>query len=83
MDSDDDELFLDIDENNYERNKDDEIKSENDGSDEQNDIDRQDKEYCEFAKTDSIRRFQFDYDESVSLSSPCPAAHVDVIALTK
>ena len=53
------------------------------GSDEdENDVDREDRAYSEYAKTDPIRRFQFDYDEHVALASVFPAAHVDGNKLT-
>ena len=31
-----------------------------------NDVDREDRAYNEYAKTDPVRRFQFDYDEHVA-----------------
>ena len=49
----------------------------------ENEIDRQDREYHEYAKTDSIRRFQFDYDEHVALTCENPVAALDGNLLTK
>ena len=48
-----------------------------------NEIDKDDQAYSEYAKTDPIRRFQFDYDEHVALSSVFPADQVDGNTLTK
>ena len=79
LNSSDDELFLNIDEAQIENAAD----ANTTDDDEEDEIDEQDREYCDFAKTDPIRRFQFDYDESVALSSTCPAAQIDTNALTK
>ena len=80
LNSSDDELFLNIDEGQMENAKNRKVTSDEEEDDE---IDQQDKEYRYFAKTDLIRRFQFDYDETVALSSTCPAAQMDANALTK
>ena len=50
---------------------------------EEDDVDKQDEEYIEYAKTDPIRRFQFDYDEHIALSNINPAAQLDGNRLTK
>ena len=79
--SNDDELFQDIDSQNNELV---ETSVHPAGSDEdENAIDREDRAYSEYAKTDPIKRFQFDYDEHVALSSVFSAAHVDGNTLTK
>ena len=46
-------------------------------------IEREDEDYNNFATTDPIRRFQFDYDEHVALSNDNPAAALDGHTLTK
>ena len=48
-----------------------------------NEIDRDDRAYSEYAKTDPIRLFQFHYDEHVALASVFPAAKVDANTLHK
>ena len=77
MDSDDDELFLDV--NSQGQNNDDNLRESSDD----NVIDKEDKEHSEYVKTDNIRRFQFDYDEHVALADETPAAQLDGNALTK
>ena len=80
LNSSDDELFLNINEAQMENAANGQITSEDEEEDK---IDQQDREYCDFAKTDRMRRFQFDYDENVALSSAVPAAQLDGNALTK
>ena len=80
MDTDDDELFRNVIGTPEKRHVD---PSDSSPSSDVYQIDKQDKEYCEFAKTDPIRRFQFDYDEHVALADESPAAQLDGDALTK
>ena len=46
-------------------------------SSEENEVDREDRDYAEFAQTDPVRRYQFDYDEHVVLADEMPAARID------
>ena len=67
MDSDDDELFRNI-------NSQDQPMSGANSSSDENEIDKQDKDYAEFVQTDPVRRYQFDYDERVTLADEMPTA---------
>ena len=78
MNSDEDKIFLQV---NSQNNK--HIEHPLGSEEDENEIDRQDRAYNEYAKTDPIRRFQFDYDESVALANDNPAAALDGNSLTK
>ena len=80
LNSDDDELFLNI--HSIDEQSSGVFSSSSESSDEDV-IDKLDKEYSEFAKTDPIRRFQFDYDEHVALANEMPEAQLDGDNLTR
>ena len=78
INSEDDELFQNINSQNQQNTEHSTNSSEPD-----NEIDKQDKDYNEYAKTDPIRSFQFDYDEHVALANEIPTAQLDGNTLTK
>jgi len=80
MNSDDDELFIQIssqDPGSTRKSLSPSNKSDVD------DIGQIDEEYIEYGKTDPIRRFQFDYDEKVALANELLSAQMDGDALTR
>ena len=73
LNSDDDDMFLRISENIQEMN----IGEESNGSLSDGELERVEEEYQEYAKTDPIKKFQFDYDEHVALTREDPTAVFD------
>ena len=72
LDSEDDDIFM-----NYDS------QAEGNSSNDENELDAQDKQYDEYVREDPIRRFQFNYDENVAMANDYPEAQVDGNALTK
>ena len=81
LDSENDEIFLNTDSKNNEVVQTSEHPPVSDKD--ANEICRENRAYSEYAQTDPIRRFQFDYDKYVALASVFPVAKVNGNTLTK